>query len=309
MKQFLLPHGVLSDGTVRLDGKDFRYLVRVRRIKAGDTLTVALPDGKPALMLVTEVGAASLTAVVQPEDTGGGTEAGAAVGVKAGVKSGAVNGAGGAGVKSGEGTGPPSIVLFQALPKPAKMDLIVRQAAEAGVHEIVPFISERSGRVPWGSPGAASRAERWRRIVREARQQSGSPVDTLITEPPSGISAGISAVLAVYAAKQAAVQTAAGRTTAFVMSERPPAGKGGPNDAARRSFHEGLTPPPRLVCIAVGPEGGFSAQETRLFADNGFISVTVGLWGTVLRVETAAAWAVAAVSVILGENESWKLKE
>jgi 16S rRNA (uracil1498-N3)-methyltransferase len=272
VKQFLLPRGVLHDGTVLLDGKDFRYLARVRRVKAGDTLRAALPGGDPVLMTVLEVGRETLRAAVHPF-----VEVGAA-----------------------GGAGAPSIVLLQAMPKPAKMDLIIRQAAEAGVDEIVPFLSERSGRV---SGDGASRLERWRRIVREARQQSGSPVETRIAETCGGLSA----LFASCVEKQGAAARSAADMAAFVMCERPLSERGA--DGVQRGFHEGLTPQPALVLIAVGPEGGFSNEEIRLFLDNGFRDVTMGLRGTVLRVETAAAWAVAAVSVILGENESWKLKE
>jgi 16S rRNA (uracil1498-N3)-methyltransferase len=275
VKQFLLPRGVLNDGTVLLDGKDFRYLARGRRVKTGDTLRAALPGGDHVLMTVLEVGRETLRAAVHPF-------------VEDGATTGTV----------------PSIVLLQAMPKPAKMDLIIRQAAEAGVDEIVPFLSERSGRV---SGDGASRLERWRRIVREARQQSGSPVETRIAEPCGGLTALFADCAEKQGAAARSAADTAGGPAAFVMCERPLPERGA--DGVQRGFHGGLSPRPALVFIAVGPEGGFSNEEIRLFLDNGFRDVTMGLRGTVLRVETAAAWAVAAVSVILGEKESWKLKE
>ena len=68
---------------------------------------------------------------------------------------------------------------FQFIPKPQKLELIVRQATECGVKNIVPVISEYTQK---GSAQALSgdRIERLQRIVREARQQSGSPTDTRV---------------------------------------------------------------------------------------------------------------------------------
>jgi RsmE family RNA methyltransferase len=61
------------------------------------------------------------------------------------------------------------------------------------------------------------------------------------------------------------------------------------------------------VFIAIGPEGGLSDEETATFMQNRFIMINMG--ANVLRVETAAAWAVGAVSMMLREAAFWKLKE
>ena len=70
--------------------------------------------------------------------------------------------------------------LFQFMPKPQKMDLIIRQATECGVAVIVPIVGEFSV-----NQDGKGRLERWDRIVKEARQQSGSPVSTRILSPVS----------------------------------------------------------------------------------------------------------------------------
>ncbi len=48
------------------------------------------------------------------------------------------------------------------------------------------------------------------------------------------------------------------------------------------------------VIIAIGPEGGFSAQELQQFSDNGFMGFSLG--GHRLRTETAALASIAIVS-------------
>jgi 16S rRNA U1498 N3-methylase RsmE len=58
----------------------------------------------------------------------------------------------------------PALVLMQCLPKGRKMDLIIRQAVEAGVKRIVPLVSDHAVVRP--DEGSA-RLERWRCIARE----------------------------------------------------------------------------------------------------------------------------------------------
>jgi 16S rRNA (uracil1498-N3)-methyltransferase len=72
------------------------------------------------------------------------------------------------------------------------------------------------------------------------------------------------------------------------------------------SFHRYLDNDPALVAAAVGPEGGFSPEELSRFLAAGFKPLTIG--NTVLRTETAALYAIAAIRVILLENSTWMLK-
>lgn len=260
MKQFLLRDSPLPDGRVILSGEDFHYLARVRRVKPGDTIHAERPDGVQARLVVVSVGQDMLTCSAVYEE---------------GV------------IREMRTEGQPAIILFQAVPQPAKMDTLVRQAAEGGVSAVVPFISRYSVK----AARLAARTERWKRIVREARQQSGSPVATLVEETRESVQAA----LGYYRETSRSFETAA----AFVMHEK--------GDGADGVFHRALASRPGLVSIVIGPEGGLAEDETAAFVENGFVMVNMGQ--NVLRVETAAAWAVGAVSVILREAESWKLKE
>jgi 16S rRNA (uracil1498-N3)-methyltransferase len=58
--------------------------------------------------------------------------------------------------------------------------------------------------------------------------------------------------------------------------------------------------------LAVGPEGGFAALEAEAFMAAGFAPTLVG--ANVLRTETAALFAIAAVQTVLLEKASWMLK-
>ena len=56
--------------------------------------------------------------------------------------------------------------------------------------------------------------------------------------------------------------------------------------------------------MLVGPEGGLSPRETALLEASGFRRAWLG--DGVLRTETAALYALAAVRTIVRERETWK---
>jgi 16S rRNA (uracil1498-N3)-methyltransferase len=72
------------------------------------------------------------------------------------------------------------------------------------------------------------------------------------------------------------------------------------------TFHEYLYNSPTFVAVAVGPEGGFSPGEAARFMAEGFKPLVMG--STILRTETAALYATAAVRIILLESASWMPK-
>jgi 16S rRNA (uracil1498-N3)-methyltransferase len=274
MKQFLLPAAAENAGgedgagrVVRLSGRDYHYLVRVRRLRPGDVFNAVEPGGAVVRVLVRSAeGGVLLGECLPPVPETGGN----AAGVYAGPL--------------------PPLALFQALPKGAKMDLIVRQAAEGGVAVVAPFVSGRS--TPRPEPDAAGRLERWRRIVREARQQSGSAVATAV-DPLRNFGEA----LAFWEELRERYE----RPAALLLHPET----GGP-PLETGSFHGYLGNAPCLVAIAVGPEGGFSPAETERFIAEGFKPVSLG--NTVLRAETAAVYAAAAIRIILEERESWVYK-
>jgi len=277
VKQFLLTEEPDRDGLVRLGGEDYHYLVHVRRLKPGGTFTALLPSASPSEKNSAPNSGQLVTVTVLNID--GHTLTGTTAPCQGEHK-------GGTATQTAQE--PPAysalqpIILFQAMPKEPKMDLIVRQAAESGISEVVPFIAEHS------IAKQHYRTERWERIIKEARQQSGSAVDTRIRGP-----LGAGELFAYWAELRS--ETSLG----IIFSPDQPLEKGG--------FHRYLNREPTSVVLAVGPEGGFSAGEVGRFVGEGFKPLTMG--AAVLRTETAALYGAAAVRIILMEKESWALED
>ena len=242
-----------------LEGDDYRYLIRVRRLAVGEYFPALLPNGKETLVQIISIdknsikGRCTETSFPAPSS-------------KTQYQS------------------PISIILFQAMPKSDKMDLITRQAAEAGINEIVPFVSEFSVAKANISEHKFSR---WEKIIKEARQQSGSSVNTVIHRPLN-----ITQLFEYW--NKLKNKGAIGLLFHHLPLEKA-------------SLHSYLNNDPSIVALAVGPEGGFSDTEVSCFLENGFKPLTIG--DTILRTETAALSAIAAIRILLWERDSWELKK
>jgi len=268
MKRFVLSDPPSPEGMIRLYDKDYHYLVRVRRLKCGSFFNAVLPGG-----------AETRIRVLSTVDN----------------------------ILIGECLGcekRPSLItpiaLFQGLPKGYKMDLVVRQAAETGVSVVAPFESEYSS-----ARLNCEKLKRWERIVREARQQSGSATETVVRPP-----CGFDALLAYWESLKKEYERPLGILFHQEALEDGPLGtptdcnevKGG-SPLAKRTFHGYLCDNPDFVALAVGPEGGFSPGEVSLFLEAGFRPLLMG--STILRTETAALYASAVTRIILMESNTW----
>ncbi|MBT3271515.1 MAG: RNA methyltransferase [Spirochaetales bacterium] len=167
------------------------------------------------------------------------------------------------------------------------MDLIIRQATETGIFGVVPVESQHC--IPRGATRGASRDntkhERRLRIARQAMQQSGSPVAPEInnTIPFSGFPA-------VWEHYQAGIHE---DKVAGLFFHQVPIGD--------MSLEVILSVNPKLIGIFIGPEGGFSEKEVTTLLQSSFQPVYIRT--NVLRTETAALYAIAAVQTIVNMPE------
>jgi 16S rRNA (uracil1498-N3)-methyltransferase len=256
MRQFILPDGWDGGATCLVEGSRASYVAKVLRLGPGDSFPGRDRQGRAWTCSILESGPGRLLISVAPFAEGTAAEY--------------------------RLESLPRIILVQGLPKGAKMDLIVRQAAEAGVSALLPLISSRS--TAGGAEPSAGRAARWERIVREALQQSGSSRRTVVAEPLR--LAELPSALASLGLTASAPR--------ILLHEAP---------LAQSSLHGYLTGAPEAVALCVGPEGGFDPQEVEFLISEGFAPLRLA--GAILRAETAALYAIAAAQIILSERSSW----
>lgn len=272
MRQFILEKQKIKNGLIILEGKDFRYLRQVLRVKTGDMVNVRLPEGTLQNSTVAQIDDKAKKITLQ---LCAGTSAEAGDSVTRGVQSTEIDGK------------LPSVEywLFQFLPRPQKFEQIVRQATECGVAVIVPVIGEYSEKSS-ATALEGNKKERLERIVKEARQQSGSPVNTRITAPVS-----LEQAIEMWEQAEGKAEGALG----FVLSERDDC-----KDNLRNTIKETLEKSGEIkkVAVAVGSEGGISPEEVSLLQEKGLFH-PIHFVVNILRCETAALYGIAAVQTAI----------
>ncbi|MBI1396125.1 MAG: 16S rRNA (uracil(1498)-N(3))-methyltransferase [Betaproteobacteria bacterium] len=170
---------------------------------------------------------------------------------------------------------PLHVTLVQGVSGADRMDITVRKTVELGVSRIVPVLTERSV-VKLGADRADRRRTHWQGIVISACEQCGRNVVPPVEEP------------------------VAFPTWLSTLERTPPASETRlflAVDGATRM--QSLPAPLGRVCLLAGPEGGFSPVEAELAASRGFVPVRLG--PRVLRTETAALAALAALQTLWGD--------
>lgn len=153
----------------------------------------------------------------------------------------------------------------------------IEKATELGAERITPVLARRTEKHL--SQAAAKRVERWRRIVREAAQQSRRS-DVPTVDDPQTLKAALQSVSAET--KLLLAETEQENTIAAALQQA--------SQQVSRSASQS-------VALAVGPEGGWTAEEMQLFTEQEWKHVTLG--PRILRAETAAIAGLAICSALL----------
>lgn len=158
---------------------------------------------------------------------------------------------------------PVRVAVLQAVVRGKKFDEVVDRCVQLGAVRIVPVLCERSY-----AKAGSEKVERWRRIAREAAQQSRRHELPRVDDP--------------LAWKDALAMA----KPLFVAWEGAPASSLAEAKTAIGSA-DSLT-------IAVGPEGSFTSAELEAAREAGARFVSLG--PTILRTENAAASLLAAIA-------------
>jgi len=254
MRQLLLPAGLKPGSLYIAKGRDFHYLSRVLRLKKGARLQARDPLGKAFSLILVRAEHTCLTFRVE-----------ALLGEESSQKD-------------------LELVLYCCLPKPIKMDLIVRMTTEIGVKRIVPVVSDYSVIKAKDLAGLRLRQKRWEAIARAAIEQSGRTEMLVLDEP--------------VLLKDLPLAGPPDEELAVFAYERP-------SDCA--TLHSLLAGNlSQRIKALVGPEGGLSQAEVARLRELGFKAVSLG--PNILRSETAAVFICAAITTLVMERGTWKVK-
>ncbi len=152
---------------------------------------------------------------------------------------------------------PIAVTLMIALPKGKGFDEVIRSSTELGVKKIIPIISERTLLKP-----SSHKLERWRKIVKEATEQSERQLFPTIVEPISFAEA----LKNINKTNQNCYICVARKKVRHLLTYLLPE----------------IT---NSVVIAIGCEGGWTEKEINEAITLGFIPVNLG--PRVLRTVTA----------------------
>ncbi|OQY39519.1 MAG: hypothetical protein B6229_03600 [Spirochaetaceae bacterium 4572_7] len=251
MKQLLLPDSYNGEQLYSLSKDDSHYLTRVQRRDIGYSLSILSPKGTLYIGTIVDIvnGICTLSLTKENDtDKDNKTE----------------------------------IILFQAIPKGKKIDLMIRQAVETGVSQFYPISAENSIPRFNNNGDKEKKRDRWLKIVKEASQQSGTKKITEL-QPIQSFKDAIDSINEPF--------------TGLFFHQVP---------IGNAPLHNSLTKAQKVVVIVIGPEGGLSPKEVELLQNHGFIPSLLGT--NILRAETATTFALGAVNMILNEKDNWIIK-
>jgi 16S rRNA (uracil1498-N3)-methyltransferase len=220
-------------GQAEITGENAHHLTRVLRVEAGQTFEIT--DNERAWLASVETARKDLVRFNVIQEIAAGPEL-------------------------------PRVTLYLALIKFDRFEWAVEKATELGVTRIVPVEANRSEQGL--STGAHKRVERWRRIAREASEQSRRLRAPDVAD----------AIRFTEALNDAS-------THRLWLDERP---------GAKPLLNAIDLQPGDSAAIMIGPEGGWiDGERERLTASNW---ITASLGPSILRAETAVCAALAALS-------------
>jgi 16S rRNA (uracil1498-N3)-methyltransferase len=166
---------------------------------------------------------------------------------------------------------PLRVTLVQGISSGERMEFTIRKAVELGVDEIVPLLCASSVARPKGERATARQAH-WQKIAVSACEQCGRnrvPVVRPLSASVASLPANGDAVKILLA------------------------------PGASQKFSEVARTAGDRFVLAAGPEAGFDESEEAQFAKAHFVAARLG--ARILRTETAALAALAALSALRGD--------
>lgn len=230
MHRFFIKQENIAGENIIIAGEDVQHISKVLRLKEGDKIVLCDQQGTDYNVAIESISKQSVkTAIVDSEPS----------------------------------KGEPSIevVLYQGIPKSAKMDLIIQKCTELGITRIVPVTTINTVVKLESEKDEAKKIMRWTKIAEEAAKQSKRGIIPTIEMPMTF---------------EAAIQDSKKLDLALIPYELE-------QDTSVKSALSAKKS--KSIGFFVGPEGGFDFSEIEKAKLNGIIPVTLG--SRILRTETA----------------------
>ena len=247
---FVPPEAITDDAAMIADEALAHQMAAVLRLRVGERVLLLDGSGAEYVVALSEVGRKRVVGTVEER-------------------------------REGAGEAKARVTIYAALLRAERFEYVLQKCTELGAAAFMPVAFSRS--LP-GERADARKLERWRRIVREAAEQSCRAVLPTISEPVS---------LAV------ACERAAAEGPALLLYE-----------GTARPLHDVLAGDEQLptrpviarssaLAIISGPEGGVAPAELEAATRAGVTPVSLGQ--RILRAETAPVAALAATLFVLGD--------
>ncbi|WP_106768367.1 RsmE family RNA methyltransferase [Paenibacillus faecalis] len=252
MQRYFVSPEQFNEDRVIITGEDARHITRVMRGKPGDTFIVSDGVSREALVKIEHIEQTDVFAVV---------------------------------IEPLEMKQEPllKVTIAQSLPKGDKMETVIQKCTEIGAVHFVPFVSARTI-VQYDAKKEGKRLDRWRKIAKEAAEQSHRNMIPAIDQPLSWKS--LLDTFSEYDVVCFCYEQEHGSQLRDVLKPF----------IAQTLQKPGTT---ASLLLLVGPEGGFTEEECKEAEEAG--AVSVGLGRRILRCETAGMVALACALYESGE--------
>ncbi|HWQ30605.1 MAG TPA: 16S rRNA (uracil(1498)-N(3))-methyltransferase [Negativicutes bacterium] len=246
MNRFFVESKNVNEDEITVTGEDVQHISKVLRLRQGDRIMLCDGEGTDYLAEILEIDKHSVrTEIITREPSRSEPDI--------------------------------EVVLYQGIPKAAKMDLIIQKCTEMGIRRIVPVYTTRTVVKLESEKDERKKVERWAKIAEEAAKQSGRGAIPTIAMPVD---------------LAGAFRDASGLDMVIMPYEL----------AGSLSLKE-LLQKERVKSIGffIGPEGGFEAEEVMQARSIRAMPVTLGK--RILRTETAG---IAVLTGIMYEYDQLK---
>jgi 16S rRNA (uracil1498-N3)-methyltransferase len=226
-----------------IDEEGCHHIVKVMRMQLGDQIICVDQDGKQAMCALAEITDTSVVAeVVQWKEMASEL--------------------------------PISITIASGLPKGDKLEWIIQKGTELGAHQFLPFSAARSV-VKWDEKKATKKIDRWRKIAKEAAEQSHR--------------AFLPEVISAISFKELLTKSKEYHYKLVAFEDESRNGETSVFASTLQKINKGDS-----LLLVFGPEGGLTDAEVEELKSNDF--AVCGLGPRILRTETAPLYTLAAIS-------------